>query len=228
MEYDSPNTHHKFPPLVTHTLYITDTGTIQQSTAINSTLLYLFKTLLVIIHVLLRLMITLPFLSFSKNKWYALHNSKCTNILSIWLLERLSDKKEETLKFNSLASTQEGLPCEMQQQAREYIWQRLFWISSGTLLRFLHEVDSFIFCPTCLFTESYSGLFSAPNSDLAPPVFNIVFVVQITTLMSPSVTQKCYVGTHTVSFVLKPVASLGPLRGHKPPRVVRFKTFCLQ
>lgn len=35
-------------------------------------------------------------LSFSKNKWYALQNSKFTNILSIWLLERLSVKGENT------------------------------------------------------------------------------------------------------------------------------------
>lgn len=40
-EYDSPNTRHKFPPLVTRTLYITDTGTIQQSIAIIK-LCYIF------------------------------------------------------------------------------------------------------------------------------------------------------------------------------------------
>lgn len=47
------------------------------------------------IHLLLRLIIRLHyFFSVSKNKWCALHNLKCTNILSIWLLKRLSDTSE--------------------------------------------------------------------------------------------------------------------------------------
>lgn len=94
-EYDSPNIHHKFPQ-THHWSHIHYTLLTQEQ--VNSLLQLLnfvisfFKTLLVIIHLLPRLIITLPFLSFSKNKWYALHNSKFTNILSIWLLERLSDK----------------------------------------------------------------------------------------------------------------------------------------
>lgn len=46
------------------------------------------------IHLLLRLIIRLHYFSVSKNKWCALHNLKCTNILSIWLLKRLSDMSE--------------------------------------------------------------------------------------------------------------------------------------
>lgn len=46
------------------------------------------------IHLLLRLIIRLHCFSVSKNKWCALHNLKCTNILSIWLLKRLSDTSE--------------------------------------------------------------------------------------------------------------------------------------
>lgn len=151
--YDSPSTQHKFSPLVTHTLYITDTGTIQTVYCNNSFLLYLFKTLLVIIHVLLRLIITLPFfLSFSKNKWYALHNSKCTNILSIWLLERLSEEGEN-VEVQLTGFHTRRLACEMQQRAHECIsrkvWQRLFWINSNHSSS-QREVDSFISYPTCL------------------------------------------------------------------------------
>lgn len=46
------------------------------------------------IHLLLRLIFRIHVISVRKNKWCALHNLKCTNILSFWLLKRLSDTSE--------------------------------------------------------------------------------------------------------------------------------------